>query len=172
MNISKTIATEIADKMIVPMVKNHKEQQQKLEDYCTLIMSNQIPVPVLKAFKEYREYFDRVNTIYLYNGSAQICVYTNKGVDIPEKFNGQYSCTNEQFDFISKLKQDLKQLEDEKRRVKESIIETLLSLRTTKRAIKEFPDAAPYLQEYDDGKVTALSLPIKTISDVLNKYKK
>ena len=33
MNISKTIATEIADKMIVPMVKNHKEQQQKLEDY-------------------------------------------------------------------------------------------------------------------------------------------
>lgn len=82
------------------------------------------------------------------------------------------SCTNEQFDFISKLKQDLKQLEDEKRQVKESIIETLLSLRTTKRAIKEFPDAAPYLQEYDDGKVTALSLPIKTISDVLNKYKK
>lgn len=172
MNISKAIATEIADKMIVPMVKNRKEQQQKLEDYCTLIMSNQIPVSIQKAFKEHKEYFDKVHTIYLYNGSAQICVYTKKGVDIPKKFNQEYSCTNEQYDFISKLKTDLKKLENEERQVKESIIETLLSLRTTKRAIKEFPDAAPYLQEYDDGKVTALSLPIKTISDTLNKYKK
>lgn len=172
MNISKTIATEIADKMIVPMVKNLKERQQKLEDYCSLIISNQIPVPVLKAFKDHREYFKKVNTIYLYNGLAQIYVYTNNGINMPEKCNGKYTCTNEQYDFISKSKQDLQDLENEKRQVKESIIETLLSLKTTKRAIKEFPDAAQYLQEYDDGKITALSLPIKTISDTLNKYKK
>lgn len=40
MNVTKTIAEEIADKMLKPMQKHLDDEIAKLKEYCTLIVLN------------------------------------------------------------------------------------------------------------------------------------
>ena len=75
-------------------------------------------------------------------------------------------------DIYCKLKKDIEELKDEISATKNSIISTLLSLRTIKKVIESFPDAAPYAEAYQKKSCTAVALPIKNISDILKKYSK
>lgn len=72
---------------------------------------------------------------------------------------------------IDKLRLKIEKLKDEKEKTYNSIVSTLLSLRTFKRVKDQFPDAYEYLKEYEDNEKTALSLPIDDILSVIKKYK-
>lgn len=61
----------------------------------------------------------------------------------PNSYNN-FQCDNEQFDYIAKKREDIVKLNDEIRSVRNSIIDTLLSLRTIKKVIENFPEAAEY----------------------------
>lgn len=115
-----------------------------------------------------------VDSVHLINGTAELRYLSVDYTKVPlDKQNfGNYKCNNEQYDFIVKMRKDIKQLKDEIDTTKESIIGTLLTLKTIKRVIENFPDAAPYAKPYMDKKNTAISLPIDDISKILNKYKK
>ena len=52
-----------------------------------------------------------------------------------------------------------------------SIVSTLLSLRTFKRAKENFPDAYEFMAEYEEEGKTALALPIDDILSTIKKYK-
>lgn len=148
MNITKAIAEDIADKMMKPMVDHQIAQETKMKEYCTLIILGKTPVSIQKAFKANPEYFQYLSYAYLCNGNAQIYVSVEPYKVPLNNRSYRYECT------------------------KESIVSTLLSLRTIKRVIEQFPDAAPFAEKYQKGTTTAVSLPIATINKTLNKYKK
>ncbi len=173
MNVSKAIAEDIAKKMVLPMKKNLEQKKQSLKDYVTTIVLNQIPVQIQKAYRQNKDYFKSCCCVNLVNGTAVLnyCSVDYKKVPYNHNFNN-YKCNNEQYDFVAKVTKDIKELDDEIRTTQNSIISTLLSLRTIKRVIESFPDAAPYAEAYQKQDCTAMALPIKDISNILKKYNK
>lgn len=139
MNVTKTIAEEIADKMLKPMQKHLDDEITKLKEYCTLIVLNQIPVSIQKEYKKNKDFFSSCSSVRLVNGNA---ILYNIDVDWNK----------------------------EKSNTKDSIIATLLSLRTIKRVINDFPSAAPFAEPYLEKKTTTLALPIESIDKTLKKY--
>lgn len=172
MNITKAIAEDIADKMIKPMVDHQIAQETKMKEYCTLIILGNVPVSIQKEYKAHKEYFQHLSNAYLCNGNAQIYVSVEPFKVPLNNRSYRYECTKEQYDYIVKMEKDISNLISEKRKIKESIMSTLLSLRTIKRVIEQFPDAAPFAKKYQKGTTTAVSVPIETINKTLNKYKK
>lgn len=172
MNITKAIAEEIADQMIKPMVDHQIAQETKMKEYCTLIILGNVPVSIQKEYKAHKEYFQHLYNAYLCNGNAQIYVSVEPFKVPLNNRSYRYECTKEQYDYIVKMEKDISNLISEKRKIKESIISTLLSLRTIKRVIEQLPDAALFAEKYQKGTTTAVSVPIETINKTLNKYKK
>lgn len=74
MNITKTIAEDIADQMMKPMVDHQIAQETKMKEYCTLIILGNVPVSIQKEYKAHKEYFQHLSNAYLCNGNAQIYV--------------------------------------------------------------------------------------------------
>lgn len=173
MNITRAIAEDIEKKMTQQMREHLKEKEKNLAEYITLIALNQTPVSVQKVYKEHPEFFYDCNTVNLVNGTAMLSYCDVIYGKVPQNNrNKNYKCDNEQFDFVSKTRKDIDKFKEEIKQMKESIISTLLSLRTIKKVIENFPDAAPYAKEYEKKNSTALALPINEISKVLNKYNK
>ena len=173
MNVSKAIAEDIAKKMVLPMKKNREAKRQSLEDYITIIVLNQIPVQIQKTYKQNEDYFISCSSVLLTNGTASINYCPVNGKKVPYNHNSNcYKCNNEQYDFVAKAKKDIEKLDDEIKTTQNSIISTLLSLRTIKRVIESFPDAAPYAEAYQKQGCTAVALPIKDIGNILKKYSK
>lgn len=172
MNVTKAMAEEIADQMIKPMVKHLDEQKSKLKDYCSFIVLNHIPVSIQKEYKKNREFFSSCSTVRLCNGNAMLYNVDVDYTKIPCNTRANvYECTNEQYDYIAKTRKDIDELRKEKDQIRESIISTLLSLRTAKKVIEGFPSAASFIKPYLEKKTTTLALPIDAINNTLNKYK-
>lgn len=55
MNITKTIAEDIADQMMKPMVDHQIAQETKMKEYCTLIILGNVPVSIQKEYKAHKE---------------------------------------------------------------------------------------------------------------------
>lgn len=173
MNVSKTIAEEIAKQMVQPMKKHLEEKKNNLKEYATNIVLGQIPVIILKAYQQHKNFFQSYSCVHFHNGNTSLNYCDVVYGKIPaEQTNRTYTCNNEQFDFMAKERKDIEVLKDELDSTEKSIISTLLSLRTIKKVIESFPDAAPYAEPYLEKKNTTLALPINDISKVLKKYNK
>lgn len=172
MNISKTIAENIANKMIAQMNKKCTEEENDLKKYVTNIALEQTPKIILEAYQKYPGYFQYACQINILNGSCMQNYIEVKPRTIPHKPNSynNYQCNNEQFDYIAKKRKDIDKLNEEIRSVKDSIIDTLLSLKTIKRVIENFPEAAEYAKEYEKTNSALPALPIDTIRKTLKKY--
>lgn len=49
---------------------------------------------------------------------------------------------------------------------------TLLSLRNSKKVKEAFPEAYEYIKGYEDKTTTEVALPVETIMNTINKYRK
>lgn len=172
MNISKTIAENIANKMVAQMNKKKTEEEDNLKEYVTEIALKQTPKIILEAYQKYPNYFQCANQVNILNGSCMHNYLDVKYRAIPYKPNSynNFQCDNEQFDYIAKKREDIVKLNDEIRSVRNSIIDTLLSLRTIKKVIENFPEAAEYAKEYEKTNSALPALPIDTIRKTLKKY--
>lgn len=52
------------------------------------------------------------------------------------------------------------------------IVNTLLSLRNSKKVKEAFPEAYEYIKGYEDKTTTEVVLPVETIMNTINKYRK
>jgi len=71
---------------------------------------------------------------------------------------------------IDKLEIEISAVKDEKTKVYESVVASLLTLRTFKRIKENFPEAYRHIACYEDKGKTSVSLPIDNIMDTLKKY--
>lgn len=66
---------------------------------------------------------------------------------------------------VSEIQNRIQELRDEKSRTYNSIVNTLISLKTSKKVMECFPEA------YENKTTNEVSLPVETIMNTIKKYK-
>lgn len=170
MNITKTMAEQTANKMVAPITKKIKELKVQLNQIAYEAIIPTIPQDVLDCFKKHRSYFMTPYDVYVCHGDWKMLIQ-----DLPP-FPGTKSLYSniqigiDDMERLRKLEAKIKDIEKEKGKTTQSIIATLMSLRTTKKVKEAFPEAYKNMDEYKNEKCTAIALPIKDILFSLNKY--
>ena len=90
MNVSKAIAEDIANKMILPMKENLQTKEQSLKDYVTIIVLNQIPTQVQKAYRQNKDFFNSCNCVSLINETVIINYLSVDTKKVP--YNNKSNC--------------------------------------------------------------------------------
>ena len=163
MNITKVLAEEVANKMVEPLEKKinllHDEQVRITEE----VIRKSIPQEITDCFQKFRSYFSVAYSITLFNGSYEKRVAGLKGFPSANAYYPHIEADREVIEEISAVK-------DEKTKVYESVVASLLTLRTFKRIKENFPEAYRHIACYEDKGKTSVSLPIDNIMDTLKKY--
>lgn len=154
MNVTKTMAESIVEKLIQPMKNNLKAETENLKEYVTLIALSQIPTSIQKDFKEHPEYFRGNGATHLTTGAEILHYCYVDYTKVPLRSNNNYNCNTDQFAFVAKSRKNIDKLKGEIAQPKESIISILLALKNTKRITESFPEAAPYVKGHEDKKST------------------
>lgn len=167
--ITKDIAQEVADKMVVPALAQVEVAHKKLKDAMLVIMQKRTPQIIKDAFAKNPEYFDTNERVYVQGNG-----FNGQEIKTSERFiskSGNYSTTIQPTEAESKILWDL-YVEWEKQNkecveLKSSIFNTLYSLKTYAQVGKNFEEAVPFLPEKIS---TELSVPIDNIREKLNFY--
>jgi hypothetical protein len=167
--ITKDIAQEVADKMVVPALAQVEVAHKKLKDAMWVIMDNRTPQIIKDAFAKNPEYFDTIERVYVQGNG-----FNGQEIKTSERFisqSGNYSTTVQPTEAECKLLWELyvdwEKQNKECVELKSSIFNTLYSLRTYAQVGKNFEEAVPFLPEKTS---TELSVPIDNIREKLNFY--
>lgn len=170
--ITKTIASSMAERMVNDTIgKKISELKYKIGEKGDLVVKENIPSEVFAVMAKWPDYIKKDNHIRVKHDSIQAKYSVECNNHFPD--NGAYrrwfEVDRKTLDWFLKKGDELDLLNSEKRKMLLQIEETLLSLRTSKRIAKEFPNAVPYLPtEEAENKI---ALPIQELSNLLNKYK-
>ena len=93
-----------------------------------------------------------------------------KGFPSANAYYPHIEADREVIEKIDKLEIEISAVKDEKTKVYESVVASLLTLRTFKRIKENFPEAYRHIACYEDKGKTSVSLPIDNIMDTLKKY--
>lgn len=170
MNITKNLAEEVADKMVSPLNQKIKDLCDERSKIAFEAIQKTIPKEVIDCFNRFKSYFNAVYTVTLRDGSYEKRI---SKVPLFPHGNSYYPYIETDTETINKIGEIdivIKSIEEEMSKTRESIISTLLSLRTFKRAKESFPEAYKYMSKYEDGKKTAIALPVDNIMNTLKKY--
>lgn len=170
MNITKTLAEEVADKMVEPLKKKINDLCEKRTQIADEAIRKYIPKEVLGCFANHRSYFSVSYRVTLRSASCE------KRVDKVTCFphcNTYYPYIEtdiETIEKVDKIDLEIESIEDETNKLYNSVVSTLLALRTFKRAKENFPEAYKYMSQYEEACNTAIALPIDNIMNALKKY--
>ena len=170
MNITKSMAEEIAIKMVEPITKRIEELRKQSNQIAYEAIIPTIPQDVLDCYKKHQSYFMVPYNTYVYHGTWEMRLYGLPPFPSLHKDYHRVQIGAEAMERLSRLNIEMEQIKEEKKKTTASIIATLISLRTMKRVKEGFPEAHKYMEEYNKGKCTAVALPIKDILFSLNKY--
>lgn len=171
MNITKTIAEQVATKMIQPIKDCIEKNRAELTDIALLAIKRSLPPGLYELYKKYPGYFNKSRVVNLVNGSQFIRVEMKEYVPSRD-YSNNFICTPEEAENVNRITTETDSLLDEKGRVYNSIVSTLLVLRTSKKVKDSFPEAYEYIKEYEEKKTTEVSLPVESIMKSINKYRK
>ena len=147
--ITKDIAQEVADKMVVPALAQVEVAHKKLQDAMLVIMQGRTPQIIKDAFAKNPEYFDTIEKVYV-KGNG----FTGQEIKTSERFisqSGKYSTTIQPTEAECKILWDLyvdwEKHNKECVELQSSIFNTLYSLKTYAQVGKNFEEAVPFLPE-------------------------
>lgn len=171
MNVTRTIAEEVAKKMIQPIIDKIKEKEAEMQKMADEVVKKSLPEDVRVCFENYPSYFHTTTQVTLTNDVLQTRVRCSS---FPHNGNSWYpfiSCPNEISERIKSFEIDINRAESERDKTEASIITTLLSLRTFNRVKESFPDAYQYMKSYEEKTQTVLSIPVNDIMQTIKKFK-
>lgn len=171
MNITRTISEQVAEKMVAPIdakIESLSDERRKIAEEA---IQNFLPKELKECFEKFRSYFGKSSTATLCCGNHEIKVEKLSYFPAPSSWYPHIEVDHLVTERIDNISVNLDKLLDEKEKTYNSIISSLLSLRTFKRVKELFPDAYEYLKEYEGADKTAISLPIENILSTINKYK-
>lgn len=134
-------------------------------------MKRSLPPGLYELYKKYPGYFNTSRVVNLVNGSQFIRVEMKEYVPSRD-YSNNFICTPEEAENVSRITTETDSLLDEKGRVYNSIVSTLLILRTSKKVKDSFPEAYEYIKEYEEKRTTEVALPVESIMNSINKYRK
>ena len=171
MNITRAISEKVAEKMVAPIGAKILSLTEERTDLANKAVSDALPKDLKECFEKYKSVFCKSQSVTFCNGKQEVRLdglsyfpaYTTwfPHIEVGSQIVGK----------IEKLRLKIEKLKDEKEKTYNSIVSTLLSLRTFKRVKEQFPSAYEYLKEYEIIEKEALSLPIDDILLTINKYK-
>lgn len=171
MNITRTISEQVAEKMVAPIVAKIKSLSDERQMMAEEAIQNSLPKDLKVCFEKYRSYFQKSSCATLCSGKHEIKIEKVSYFPAPSTWYPHIEVNSQVAEGIDKLMLKIERLIDEKEKTHNSIVSTLLSLRTFKRANEQFPAAYEYLKEYEEPCKTAVSLPIEDILSTIKKYK-
>ncbi|RHH14441.1 hypothetical protein DW228_06465 [Bacteroides fragilis] len=170
MNITKTMAEQTTNKMVEPITKKIKELKIQLNQIAYEAIIPTIPQDVLDCFKKHQSYFMTSYDVYVCHGDWRMQILGLPPFPKAKPLYSNIQIGIEDMERLRKLEAEIKKIEEEKVKTTQSIIATLMSLRTMKKVKEAFPEAYKNMDEYRNEKCTAIVLPIKDILFSLNKY--
>lgn len=172
MYTTRTIAEQVSDKMVEPILRKRKSITDEIAKIAYDEAIKTLPKDLLDCYNKHISYFNSTRYVILRNGTQELNVELSKR--FPSENGVWRFSANVGSDIVHKLsKMDImsRSIKDEYEKTRDSIISTLLSLKTSKRVQEQYTEAYEYIKEYEEQKVTTLSLPIDSITATINKYK-
>lgn len=170
MNITRTISEQVAEKMVAPIVAKMKSLTEERQALADEAIQSTIPKDVKECFEKHRSLFQKSSSATLCSGRYEIKIEKVSYFPASSSWYPRVEVGSQVAERIDKLKLKIDKLDDEREKTYNSIVSTLLSLRTFKRAKEQFPDAYEYLKKYEESDKTAVSLPIEDILSTIKKY--
>ncbi len=171
MNITKALAEEVATKMVLPITEKINTLTKERVSIADEVISKSIPKEIADCYCKYKKYFQISHCVTLYDGSHEVRIDDTSYFPAPSSWYPHISSDTSTIERIETLRMKIDKTKDEKSKMYNSIVSTLLSLRTFKRAKENFPDAYEFMAEYEEEGKTALALPIDDILSTIKKYK-
>ncbi len=171
MNITRTISEQVAEKMVAPIGVKIKSLSEERIDLANKAVSDALPKDLKECFEKYKSVFCKSQSVTFCNGKQEVRLDGLSYFPASTTWFPHIEVGSQIVGKIDKLKLKIEKLKDEKEKTYNSIVSTLLSLRTFKRVKEQFPNAYEYLKEYENIEKAALSLPIDDILSTINKYK-
>lgn len=135
------------------------------------VVMDSLPDEVKNCFTKYPGYFITTQCVTLVNGKLETRVHCSS---FPHNGDGWFPyipCPNEISEKIKRLDLDVERAKRDREKTENSIVSTLLSLRTFKRVKESFPEAYEYMKEYEESSKTLPALPVSSILQTINKFK-
>ena len=134
MNITKSIAEQVALKMIQPITERISNENDTLNEIVNEIAIRSIPKHVYNTYKEYPRFFLITRCVYLGNGTQITRVEVKNWFPSDSSTGGlNVPCKPEEMETVSEIQNRIQELRDEKSRTYNSIVNTLISLKTSKK---------------------------------------
>lgn len=171
MNITRTISEQVAEKMVAPIIAKIKSLSDERQMISEEAIQNSLPKDLKDCFEKHKSCFQKSSCATLCSGKHEIKIEKVSYFPAPSSWYPHIEVGSQVIERLDKLRLKLDKLVDEKEKTYNSIVSTLLSLRTFKRVNEQFPAAYEYLKEYEEPGKTAVSLPIEDILSTIKKYK-
>lgn len=171
MNVTRTIAEEVAIKMVEPIIERIKEKKAEMHKMADEVVKASLPKEVKECFEKYPNYFRTANSVTLVNGKLETRV---KCSSFPPNGNDWYpyiNCPNKISEKIKLLDLEVEDAKKDREKTENSIVSTLLSLRTFKKVKECFPEAYEHMKKYEESPKAVLAVPVDNILQTINKFK-
>lgn len=171
MNITRNVSEQVAEKMVAPIGAKIKSLSEERIDLANKTVSDVLPKDLKECFEKYKSVFCKSQSVTFCNGKQEVRLDGLSYFPASTTWFPHIEVGSQIVGKIENLRLKIEKLKDEKEKTYNSIVSTLLSLRTFKRVKEQFPSAYEYLKEYEIIEKEALSLPIDDILLTINKYK-
>lgn len=171
MNITRTISEKVAEKMVAPIGAKILSLTGERTDLANKSVSDTLPKDLKECFEKYKSTFQKASCATLCNGRHEVRVDGLSYFPASTTWYPHVEVGSQIIERIDKLRLKIDKLKEEKEKTYNSIVSTLLSLRTFKRVQEQFSDAYEYLKEYENVSTSIPSLPIDDILSTIIKYK-
>lgn len=169
MNITRTIAEEIAQKLTAQKQREIKEMKGRLSMAVTLAYESSLPKEVSQLFETHKDWMKKVSSVRLH-GSGFNYQTINLSKTLPSK-KEEYSSQNMDVekgygDKWLKEQQAIEKAEKELKTLVSEIENALIGLKTYKRVEETFPEAAKFLPQKGN---TSIAINLSHIRNQLTK---
>ena len=171
MNITRTISEKVAEKMVAPIGAKILSLIEERTDLANKSVSDTLPKDLKECFEKYKSTFQKASCATLCNGRHEVRVDGLSYFPASTTWYPHVEVGSQIIERIDKLRLKIDKLKEEKEKTYNSIVSTLLSLRTFERVQEQFSDAYEYLKEYENVSTSIPSLPIDDILSTIKKYK-
>jgi len=171
MDITKILSEEVAVRLVAPIQTKIDSTKSEIVDMANKAILEVLPEDLKKCFEKYKSRFINAHCATLRNGKQEIRLDNLAYFPASTNWYPSVEVGSQITEKIYKLQLKKEKLEKEMEKTYNSIVSTLLSLRTFKKVKENFPEAYEYLKEYEETNSTVVALPIDDILSTINKYK-
>ena len=161
MNVTRSIAEKVAEKMIQPMTDKIKSLEKNCIDIAEKAINEATPELVKECFIKHRSYMIENSCFMLSNGSQLHSINLEKDMPAYSSWNPKVEIGKKDMEQIDNLQIEIRKIEADRSKTENAIISTLLKLKTFKRVQMFSPEIYEFLKEHEDNKPeTSLALPM------------